>query len=260
MAGTKARISLKAIAALKRGDWINDAIVPGFKARRPNKHVLYGMNMRIAGRMRWITIGSEIEWTPDKARAEAERIRGLKRQNVDIAAERDRRKASLTLSAAADRFLNEHVALKLRPRTAAHYTEMLHRLVLPRFENYRLDSITTAEVAHRHSSLARTPTQANRAFTILSSLIRWASRLRLVTGQPRIVVTRFREQPVNRYPTAVEIGRLLRAMDELVAENRLNPIFAAGVKVLMMTGARRSEIFEGGVDDARRLPPLSHAS
>jgi integrase len=33
-------------------------------------------------------------------------------------------------------------------------------------------------------------------------------------------------------------------MDGLVAENRLNPIFAAGVKVLMMTGARRSEIFE----------------
>jgi hypothetical protein len=239
MAGTKARISLKTIAALQRGDWINDAIVPGFKARRPNKHVLYGVSMRIAGRMRWITIGSEVEWTPDKARAEAERIRGLKRQNVDVAAERDRRKASLTLSAAADRFLNEHVALKLKPRSAAHYTEMLHRLVLPRFGNHRLDSITTAEITDWHSNLARTPTQANRALAILSSLMNWASRLGLVAGHPRIVVTRFREQPVNRYPTAVEIARLWRAMDELVAENKLNLIFAVGVKVLMMTGARR---------------------
>jgi Arm DNA-binding domain len=84
-------------------------LFPGFKARRPNKHVLYGLSIRIAGRMRWITIGSEIEWTPHKARAEAERIRGLKRQNVDIAAERDRRKkASPSLSVAADRFLREH--------------------------------------------------------------------------------------------------------------------------------------------------------
>lgn len=244
MPGTRVHISRKAVAALKRGDWINDNVVPGFKARRPNRHVLYGMNMRIAGRMRWITIGSEIEWTPDQARSEAERIRGLKRQNVDVAAERDRRKATLTLAAATDRFLKEHVALKLRPRTAKHYEEMMHRLVLPSLGKHRLDSIAPADVAGWHSSLASTPTQANRALAILSSLMGWAGRLRLMTGQPCVGLTPYREQPVNRYPTHTEIARIARTMDELVAECALNPVFAAGVKVVMMTGARRSEIFE----------------
>ena len=38
--------------------------------------------------MRWISIGTEADLTPDQARAEDERIRGLKRQGIDPATDR----------------------------------------------------------------------------------------------------------------------------------------------------------------------------
>ncbi len=78
--GQKLRINRRSVIALKRGDWLTDDLLPGFKARRPNRLVLYGVNIRLNGRMRWISLGSEAELTPDQARNEAERVRGLRRQ------------------------------------------------------------------------------------------------------------------------------------------------------------------------------------
>ena len=68
MPGIKTRIGRKAVSAMRRGDWINDDTLPGFKVRRPKKLALYGVNLRLNGRMRWITIGSEADFTPDQAR------------------------------------------------------------------------------------------------------------------------------------------------------------------------------------------------
>ena len=74
MAGRKTRIDRRSVAELRRGDWLTDNTLPGFKVRRPNRHALYGLNIRLNGRMRWYSIGSELDLTPDQARAEAERL------------------------------------------------------------------------------------------------------------------------------------------------------------------------------------------
>ena len=142
MAGLKRRINRASVASLRRGDWLTDDTLPGFKVRRPNRHALYGLNIRLNGRMRWYSIGSELDLTPDQARAEAERLRGLKRQGMDPAAERDNRKSSPTIKAAADRFLAEHVRPKLRARTAVHYEEILGGLIVPRFGTWRVNAIS----------------------------------------------------------------------------------------------------------------------
>jgi integrase len=88
--------------------------------------------------------------------------------------------------------------------------------------------------------MADTPIQANRALAIFSSLMEWAK----TKENPCQGIARYRERKVLRYPTRTEIARLAQAIDELAAEGTLNLFFAAGAKVLMMTGARRSEIFE----------------
>lgn len=244
MAGLKTRINRSSVAALRRGDWLTDDTLPGFKVRRPNRHALYGLNIRINGRMRWYSIGSELDLTPDQARAEAERLRGLKRQGVDPAADRDRRKSSPTVEKAAARFVAEHVRPKLRPRTIVHYQEIIEGLIAPRFGTWRVNSVTESDVAQWHASLVNTPTRANRALAILSSLMSWAIRQKMRLGNPCEGTARYREQPINRYPTPAQLTRIVSALDELLHENAVNPFFAAGVKVMIMTGARRSEIFE----------------
>jgi integrase len=243
MPGKKARITLDSVKNLKRGEWLTDTVVPGFKARRPNKHVLYGASLRIGGRMRWISIGSEQDMTPDQARNEVERIRGLKRQRIDVASERDRQKSVLTLDVAVHRFLSEHVNLKLKPTTARHYRDMLHRLVLPLLGGHRLDSLTPAKLADWHINLAATPVQANRAAAVLSSLLSWAIKLRLVSSNACDGLGHYRERHVNRYPGPTELRAIFIACADLAREGRINPIFAAGIQVLILTGARRSEVF-----------------
>ena len=244
MPGKKTRINRTSVSGLKRGDWLTDDMLPGFKVRRPNRHALYGLSIRFNGRMRWFSIGSEVDITPDQARAAAERLRGLKRQGLDPAADRDSHKSAPTFDAVAARFVIEHVRPKLKPRTCAHYEEIINRLIRPRFSSWRVSAVTEADVALWHAALSETPTTANRALAILSSLMSWAVRRKLSQENPCRSVRRYREQPINRYPTTTDLALILTAVDELSREGALNPFFAAGVSVMAMTGARRSEIFE----------------
>jgi integrase len=244
MAGIRVRISRATVNGLKRGDWVTDTVLPGFKVRRPNRLALYGLNIRLQGRMRWISLGTEAELTPDQARSEAERIRGLKRQGQDPASDRDRRKGAISIEAAVVRFMAEHVRRKLKPRTAAHYAETFDRLIRRHFGRWRVDSLSEGDVAQWHANMMATPTQANRALAILSSLMTWTVRRKWRDTNPCRGVPRFKERAIIRYPTPGDLARIADAMDELVAEGALNLFFATGAKILMMTGARRSEIFE----------------
>jgi hypothetical protein len=158
------------------------------------------------GRMRWCSIGSELGLTPDQARAEAERLRGLKRQGFDPAADRDKRKSSPTMEKAVARFTAEHVRPKLRPRTVVHCEEILDGLIVPRFGKWRVNSITGSDVSEWHVSLAKKPTRANRSLGILSSLMSWAVSNKMRPNNPCGAVARYREQPVNRYPTATDLS------------------------------------------------------
>jgi integrase len=248
MSGRKARISRKSVAGLRRGDWLTDDTVPGFKARRPNRLALYGVNIRLNGRMRWISLGTEADLTPDQARAEAERIRGLKRQGLDPARQRDRRKSAPLLAEVAERFLKEHAHSKLKPNTAERYRSLLDRLILSHFDRWSVESVAEADVSQWHAGLGNTPIQANRALSILSSLMTWAVRHKYRDANPCRGVVRYRERVVNRYPGASELQRIAVAIDDLAAEGSLNPYFGAALKVLMMTGARRSEIFDAKWD------------
>ena len=199
MPARREKINRKSVAKLERGAWLTDTSLPGFMARRPNKLVLYGLKMRIRGRQRFLSIGTEAEFTPDEARRQAEKLRGDVRRGVDPAAERDRQRAALTFNEATDRFLAEHVRTKLRSTTGRHYEEMLARLVRPAIGNSRIDAITKGDIAQLHKRLKGTPFQANRALAILSSLMAWAEDSGLRLGNPCVGIRRYREPAKQRF-------------------------------------------------------------
>lgn len=70
----------------------------------------------------------------------------------------------------------------------------------------------------------------NRALAVFSTLLSWAEKRRMRAGNPCSGVARSPERLVNRYPTPAEIAVLLRAVDELAAEGRVTPHFAAGLR------------------------------
>lgn len=244
MPSKREKITRRSVAALKLGETLTDTLIPGFSARRPRKHVLYALKMRNAGRQRHVAIGSEVDLTPDQARAEAEKLRAAKRQGLDPAAERDRRKHGQTFEAVAGRFMSQHVARKLRPTTQAFYRDMIDRILIPKFGRWRLDAIATSDVAAWHGRLHEKPTTANRALAVLSAAIGWAADQKLFAGDnPCASVKRYREAPINRYATPGQVAAILAAADELAEEGRISIFMARGLRVLALTGARRTEIF-----------------
>lgn len=72
------RIGLREVRALKPGEQVWDAAVPGFHARRQKDAVAYVLFYRTPeGRQRWHTIGRHgAPWTPEAAREEAQRLLG----------------------------------------------------------------------------------------------------------------------------------------------------------------------------------------
>src|SRR4029078_11619629 len=98
---------------------------------------------RIGGRQRWLTIGRHgSPWTPEKARAEALRLLGLKAAGKDPALERDRKKGAVTITELAVRFLSEYVAQHCKPRTTEEYQRAVDCYINPVLGRQKITDLT----------------------------------------------------------------------------------------------------------------------
>src|SRR6266566_9164826 len=113
------RIGLRELRAVKPGQTIWDAAVAGFGARRQRSQtVSYVLIYRTQeGRQRWHTIGRHgSPWTPETARAEAQRLLGLVVGGADPAAAKRARRNAATVSELCDLYLIDAEAGRLLTR------------------------------------------------------------------------------------------------------------------------------------------------
>jgi Arm DNA-binding domain len=117
------RIGLRHVRALKPGQMIWDASIPGFGARRQRSaaisYVLFYRTQE--GRQRWFTIGRHgSPWTPETARAEALRLLEDVASKADPAADKRAARKAQTVSELCDLYLGDAEAGRLmtRRRTA----------------------------------------------------------------------------------------------------------------------------------------------
>src|SRR6516225_2416424 len=105
--GERQRIGLREVRALRPGETVWDAMVPGFGARRQTgPSVTYFLKYRnTEGRQRWHSIGRHgAPWVPETARVEAKRLLGAVAAGRDPAADRNARKEAPTVAKLAARF------------------------------------------------------------------------------------------------------------------------------------------------------------
>lgn len=258
-------------AKLQRGRdlWIWDGgagACPGFYARhlgREGSRWRYAVKYRQGAASRHHLIGEDggaipadvaqrlglepgATWTPEAARREAERIRGLVREGRDPDAGRE----VPTFGVFAERFMREHLAEPLRKaRTVEEYQGLLDRHLLPAFKDRRLDKIDQAAVTRFVHTLKARPVTANRALAVLSSIYSRAVSWGVVPAgsNPARGVPRFREAKRERFLSAGELQRLGAALLALEAEGKADPAhavspFAIGaIRLLMFTGMRPGE-------------------
>jgi integrase len=215
---------------------------------------------------RRVTLGAVGKMTPEQARKAAGKVLGSVAHGEDPAADKANERRSLLIGDVIEAFLAEHAEAKRKASTAAWYRDGLERIVMPAFGGMKPDTVTRQDVARLHSSLRETPVQANRVLAMIGALYGFAAKAGYVAERynPARGIEKYREQARDRFLTREELARLgdvlregetegLPWRGEYVSkhtpkeENRrtgLDPFAVAGIRLLILTGARLREILD----------------
>lgn len=261
-----------------------DSSLPGFGVRvRPSGAMSYFFFYRVgggrAGPQKRYTIGNVQKITPEQARAQAKSLAGDVAQGRDPSAQRTSAHKAITVSALADRFMNEHVESKRKASTTAFYRDIIERILKPKLGANKADKVTRAEIAKLHHQLRDTPFQANRVLAVIGSMYTFADRMGLVAEgfNPTQKIERNKENSRERFLTAEELLKLGSALKDAetiglpwsadetkptakhlpkTQRTVVNPYAIAAIRLLIFTGARLREILHlrwDEVDLQRRL-------
>ena len=225
--------------------YIWDNSVPGFGLRvMPSGRKSYVVQYRAGRRSRRITLGSASVITPDQARTRAIAIISEVRSGKDPAVDRDAERNALLVSELAQRFDEQHIAIRIKESTAREYRRNLRRFILPAIGRMKVTEVTRADIAKFHHDLRHIPYQANRCLEIISKMFNLAEvwGFRADGSNPRRHLQKYPEKKRERYLSPAELKRVGEVLREVEAEGRELTSAVLAIRLLIYTGCRLSEI------------------
>ncbi|HEV7910346.1 MAG TPA: site-specific integrase [Methylocella sp.] len=283
MPGLKSRITKRTVdAATIPSDgetWLWDTGLKGFFLRiYASGRKVYAVKCRVGGRQRIHTIGVHgSPWTPDEARKSA--VEALRRasKGEDPNEEKKAARKALTVADLIDRYLADGPETKPAKRASTWQIDAanLNRHVRPLLGCKVANVVTKADAARavRDIAVGKTATDqktgprgrarvtggegtARRTRTTAAAMFAWGGEYGLVSGNPFAAV-KLASAPVReRFLTKEEAGNLLDAISDLQAEAACSGTFADALRLLLLTGARKTEILGlrwSEIDNARKL-------
>ena len=230
---------------------VYDADLPGFGIRLTSSGARsFVFNYVIGRRERRMTIGRHPAWSTSAAREQARAMKRDVNLGIDPLAEMrsatdaaEAERLAPTVRELFERYDREHLPSKA-PRSAADDRAMWRDYILPALGQRRVTDVAFDEVDRLHASIGREkPVRANRVIEVLRKAFNLAIRWGWRADNPATGVRRNREEGRDRYLTPAEILRLgeaLRAHPERMSAN--------AITLLMLTGARRSEVLRASWD------------
>ena len=221
-----------------------DRDLPGFGVRvYPSGTKVYVVQSRGEGRSRRITVGRHGAISAGEARRLAARIIARIKTWEEPAAPAPE---IVTVAELAERYLEEHVAVRCKPRTEVLYRATVRRYLVPVLGATPVSAVTREQVAALHFRLRETPYAANRAVHLLARILDLAAEEGLrPPGAPNPCrsVERFRERRHERFLSEEEFRRLGRVLEAAAGgAGGASPAAVAAIRLLVLTGCRRSEI------------------
>ena len=249
MAVQQKTLSNRTVAALKvaRDTVFWDRDLTGFGVRvYPSGGKVYIAQARGPDGPKRMTVGRHDVLHADQARQRAALIiarikAGEEPVPLPLAA---RANGGPTVADLAARYLEEHVEVRLKPNTQRQARGVLHRHILPALGKMPLVAIERAQVVDLQQKLCDRPVTANRAVKVLSHMYRLGEGWGIVPEgcDPCRSVEKYPERRRERFLTDAEFARLGRVLDEAVDSASASPIAVAAIRLLMLTGCRKSEI------------------
>ena len=149
-----------------------------------------------------------------------------------------------TVADLAARYLEEHVAVRVKPKTAANARIAVHNHILPALGRLPLAAVERAQVIYLQQKMSGNPSAANTVVKTLSHMYRLGAGWRMVPEgcNPCRSVAKYPERKRERFLTDAEFTRLGRVLEEAVTQGSASPTTVAAIRLLMLTGCRKNEI------------------
>lgn len=264
-----------------------DSEVRGFFLRvYPTGRRVYALRYRQGACQRILTIGTHgSPWTPDSARERARAALEAIRRGEDPAADKRAARVALTVKELVDSYIADGPATKpaKRASTWANDASNLRCHIEPLLGRKPATAVTAEDASKAISDIAAGRTAARptasgrkrgriavrggegvarRTRLTAAAMYAWGLEHGRLKGENPFARVKLAVAPVReRFLSRGEAVRLLAAVSELESEEALNPVFADPIRLLLLTGARKTEILGlrwSEVDlagRALRLPP-----
>ena len=216
---------------------VRDGKLRGFGVRvLPSGSKRYFVHRQHRGERVWKIVGDAAGMSVDEARSRATEMLAAIRRGEG--APRD--PSETLFEAVAGTVFRQHERV-WKPGTLEVNRYYLKNQILPHFAGRQVAEIDGAEVQRWFASLAATPVAADRAVPVLSVIMREAEAmgLRPEGSNPCRGVRRYRRKGRERFLSDDEIRRLSAVLGRHAGRS---PLQVAIVRLLLLTGCRKSEI------------------
>ena len=216
---------------------IRDAKLKGFGVRvlrsGAKRFFIHAQNR---GTRTWKIVGDASAISVDEARVRAASMLAAIRCDTDPPVWTDATRFEIFAEAVLQRY-----SRVWKPNTLYVNRHYFHRQILPGFTGTQIADIDRADVQRWFASLRATPAAADRSMPILSVILKEAERMgyRPEGSNPCLGIRRYRRKGRERYLSDAEIGRLAVRLSVHEGER---PLHVAAVRLLLLTGCRKSEV------------------
>ena len=217
---------------------VRDRELKGFGVRvLPSGAKRFSIHSQHQGRRVWKIVGQAGAVDAEEARSRAKALLAAIREGTDgpLTAPPD-----TAFESVADEVFRRY-ARNWKPSTLKVNQSYYRNQILPWFEGRPIGDITAHDVRRWFASLHETPVAADRSAPILSVIMRQAEvyGYRPEGTNPCVGIKRYRRQGRERFLSEPELRRL----GEVLARHEAShPRAVAVIRLLLLTGCRRSEI------------------
>ncbi len=266
MADVRVKFTRKVVESAAPGSaarflWDSEVIGLGLRIT-PAGARSYVLQYRFGGRSRRYTLGAHRSpWTPETARERARLLLGQVAGGVDPQEERGAERRSMTLAQLCDLYVSEGLATR-KPSSIASAQGNIENHIKPLLGTKRAALVTRQDVERlliavaegRTARRAKTRKKhglsrvrggrgaANATIVTLSAALAFGVSRRVCDDNPAWRLRRFPEKKLERFLSPAELGRLGEAIAAAEALGVESPYALAALRLLILTGCRKSEI------------------
>lgn len=237
-----------AIEKMKPGDArqeIPDGRISGlYFIIQPSGKRSWAVRYRFGGKPCKLTLGAYPAIDLKRARELAGEAKDKVEEGKDPGPEKKAAKAAAaipaldTVEAAAARFLSQYVRRNLKPSTISEVDRIMNKVIIPAWKGHRLSEIRRPDIHDLLDSIVDqgSPVAANRTLSWFRRMCSWAIERGLIETNPCTgIKPPAVETARDRFLSDGELAAVWRAADAL------DLTYSAFIKLLILTGQRRSE-------------------